>query len=142
MKISKKQIFSGVILTLFSLLMLASSMPAVADNSLIDSQTGINEIGQVYGGNSPTDIRAIVAQIIYVVLGFLGVIFISLTVFAGFKYMTSGGSEEKIQESMSMLRNAVIGVIIVLLSWMITRVAVLVMGRVIMNNAVDPWTGL
>lgn len=114
---------------------------ARADQSLLDSQTGLSDISQVYGTNTPTDIRSTIAMLIDIVLGFLGTIFIVLTIFAGFKYMTSGGNEEKAQEAMALLRNAVIGLIIVLAAWAVTRVVVIVLGRAV-NNAVDPWTGL
>src|SRR3989338_7576776 len=42
------------------------------------------------------DPRVIVAQIIREVLGFLGILAVIIILYAGFKWMTSGGSEDKI----------------------------------------------
>ena len=45
---------------------------------------------------SGMDIRLIVARIIRAVLGLLGIITISLMMYAGYTIMTAGGNEEKI----------------------------------------------
>jgi hypothetical protein len=138
-----KHLLSLLLLTVLGSWTLLVMRPVQADTSLLNSQTGLTEISQAYGGNStPTDIRTIVSQIIYLLLGLLGTLFIVLTIFAGFKYMTSGGNEEKTSEAITLLRNAVIGLVIILLSWTVTRVVVLVLSRTALNNAVDPWTGL
>ncbi|MDP3837132.1 MAG: Ig-like domain-containing protein [bacterium] len=64
-----------------------------------------------------TDPRIIVARIINIALLFLGVIAVGLIIYAGFIWMTSGGSEEKIDQAKKTLRNAVIGLIIILSAW-------------------------
>lgn len=61
-----------------------------------------------------TDIRLIVARIIRAVLGLLGLIALSLVLYAGYTIMTSGGNEEKIAQGKKILINAVIGLIIIL----------------------------
>jgi len=66
-------------------------------------------------GNSSPFI--IVTRIINIALGFLGLIVVSIFIYAGFLWMTSGGSEEKISEAKRMLRNAIIGIIITLSAW-------------------------
>ncbi|MFA6995548.1 MAG: pilin [Patescibacteria group bacterium] len=125
MGISKKHILSFISLTIFSLLVCVTYLPfrtnvQAASDSLINSQEGMTEIGSVYGGSEPTDIRVTVAKIIVVSLQFIGVIFLGLIIFAGFKYMTSGGNEEKTKEAVSLLSNAIIGLIIILMAWGIT----------------------
>jgi len=83
---------------------------------------GLSTIGaEAYGetGN-PKDIRTIIATIIKVVLGFLGVIFVVLLIFAGIKYMTSGGDQEKVKDAVGQIKNAVIGLIIIVAAYSIT----------------------
>lgn len=75
-----------------------------------------NEIGGVYG-NQKIDIRVIIARIITIVLGFLAVIFLGLTIFAGFRYMTAAGNEEQTKKAISQIKDAVIGLIVVIASW-------------------------
>jgi len=66
------------------------------------------------GLSNALDIRIIIAKIIRVVLGFLGVIALALIIYAGWLWMTSGGEEEKIEQAKKILTNAVIGLIIIL----------------------------
>lgn len=137
MKISKKKVLVFLLFSIFSLAILASTCPVQADSSLLNSQVGLNAVGTTaYGGARPYDIRLTVARMINVVLTFLGVIFFGLTVFAGFKYMTAGGNEEKTKEALDMIRNAAIGLLIILLSWAITSYTIVILGKAA-GNAVD-----
>ena len=93
----------------------------------LESQTGMNDIEQAYGGYSNQDLRTLAAKIVRVILGFLGVIFIGLLVFSGFKYMTAGGNEEDTKKATAMIKNSVIGLIIILSAWAISHYIVLML---------------
>lgn len=69
---------------------------------------------------SSADPRFIIGRIIQVALSLLGVIAVVLVMYAGFLWMTSGGDEEKIGQAKKILTNAVIGLVIILMSWAIT----------------------
>jgi len=71
-------------------------------------------------GLPTTDIRVIVANIIRIALGLLGIIAVVLIIYAGFTWMTAGGNEEKIASAKKILINAVIGLIIILSSYALT----------------------
>ncbi|QQG52331.1 MAG: hypothetical protein HY931_03280 [Candidatus Falkowbacteria bacterium] len=136
MEITKKQIFSFIfLLFVFSPVFLSPlASPARADETLTNSQIGLSDIGTVFGGSrAQVDPRFLVANIITIILGFLAVIFLGLTVFAGFKYMTAGGNSDKTAEAVKLLRNAVIGLLIVLAAWMITRYVIVIMNRAVKN---------
>lgn len=66
---------------------------------------------------SATDPRIIIGRLIQIVLAFLGVITLILIMYAGFLWMTSGGDEDKVSKAKAMIKNAVIGLIIILSSW-------------------------
>jgi len=140
MKIAKRSIWVRLVLPVVALGFiggLIAQSPAKADESLFDEMYGINEVGQVYGGEAAKmDVRILVARIINIVLSFLAVIFLILTVVAGFQYMTAGGSEEKTKKALSLLRNAIIGLAIVLVSWALTRFTITMLSRAI-NNSVN-----
>jgi len=123
MAITKKHVVSFIFLAIFSLIQLVAisawAQPALADEALFNSQEGINEIGQVYGNNK-TDLRVIVGKIILVVLGFLAAIFLALTIYAGFRYMTAAGNQDQTKKAVAQIRDAVIGLVIVLAAWAIT----------------------
>ena len=65
-------------------------------------------------GLSVADPRVIIAKIIRIVIGFLGIVAVGLIMYAGWIWMTSEGNEEKIEQAKKILTNAVIGLIIIL----------------------------
>lgn len=71
-------------------------------------------------GSSGTDLRFLIARIIQIVLTFLGIIAISITLYAGFLWMSSGGDEDKIDRAKRTLKNSIIGLVIILSSWGVT----------------------
>lgn len=62
-----------------------------------------------------------VASAINVFLGLIGVVFVGLAVYSGYQWMTAGGEEEKVKTSQTRLRNAAIGLAIVLLAFVGTK---------------------
>ncbi|MCC6563686.1 hypothetical protein IT087_02230 [Candidatus Uhrbacteria bacterium] len=67
-----------------------------------------------------TDPRIIAARVINVVLGLLGIIMVTIILYAGFQWMTSGGDAGKIEEAKMRIRTAVIGLIIILSAYALT----------------------
>jgi hypothetical protein len=137
MEITKKQIFSFIFLfvAIFSFATL-SILPAQADETLREGQVGLNEVGRVFGGSrAEGDVRGLAINFILITLTFLAVIFLVLVIFAGFKYMTAGGNQDKTTEAVKLLRNAVIGLFIILASWMITRYIIVMSNRAVKNAA-------
>ena len=61
-----------------------------------------------------------VAKFLKFFFAVLGIIFMIIVVYAGFRWMTAGGNEEQVTEAKKLLINAVIGVIIVILALSIT----------------------
>ncbi len=66
------------------------------------------------------NLAVIISILIKSVLGFLGVIFLVLTIMAGFKWMNSQGNEDEIKKAKESLTNSIIGLIIVLAAYSIT----------------------
>ncbi len=95
--------------------------------SLVSAELTSNSgpyLGLEYGkatGLSGQDVRLSVANIINTVLGVLGTIAVVIVIFAGFKWMTSGGNEESVKGAQKMLAAAVIGLVIILSAYAITR---------------------
>jgi len=82
------------------------------DESTSQVATGAGLVSMGVGG--------LVATIIGVILSFLALIFLVLTIMAGFKWMTAGGNDEEVKKAQTSLKNAVIGLVIVLASYAIT----------------------
>ncbi len=102
------------------------AVPAVqaAGNGWLDraNEGGLNEIAaNAYGQTgAPRSVPEIVASIIKIILGFLGVMFVVLIIVSGFQYMTAGGNEEKVQKATGRIRDAVIGLLIILAAYGLT----------------------
>lgn len=67
-----------------------------------------------FAGFSSQDLKTTIQNIVRIVLGFIGVIFLLLILFAGFRWMTSRGDEKQIMQAKKILVSAVIGLIITL----------------------------
>lgn len=101
----------------------ATALPTVsfAQTTLNGNDLGLNAIGgdggiKLGGG----DVRTTAARIINVALGFLGIIAVVIVLIGGFKYMVSGGNEEKTSEAKNMIVAGIIGLAIILSAWAIT----------------------
>ncbi|MFA4871485.1 MAG: hypothetical protein WC610_00260 [Patescibacteria group bacterium] len=70
-------------------------------------------------GLAETPLKVIIARIIQIVLGFLGILTVILIMYAGFIWMTAGGDEKKIETAKKILRDAIIGLIIILAAFII-----------------------
>lgn len=134
----KKQILSFLIVSaIFSFQFWMFKTPASADAGFWDSQAGMNEVGGSFGAkdkNSVVDIRITVIKTVNTALVFLGIIFVLLLIVAGFQYMTAGGNEDQVKKSMGRIKTAVIGVLIIFMSWSIsmyilTRLNSIISGR-------------
>lgn len=66
---------------------------------------------------SSDDPRAIAARVINIAMLILGILAVGLILWGGFIWMTSGGSEDKIDQAKKILKNGVIGLVIILSAW-------------------------
>ncbi len=89
-------------------------------NFVLAASFGINIVNNGLAGSlTMTDPRILIGRIIQIALSFLGVIAVSIIIYAGFLWMTSNGDEEKITSAKKILKNAIIGLVIILSSWAI-----------------------
>lgn len=110
-------VFTLIILPLFSFSLTANAQ-SNADPMLwggfesdIQSTTGL--------GN--TDPREMAAQVVNIVLGFIGMIAVIIILLAGFRWMAAAGNEDKVMAAKKMLGAGVIGLVIVLAAFAIAQ---------------------
>lgn len=72
------------------------------------------------GIRRPRDLRYTIANLIRVALGFVGIILLILTLYAGYLWFSARGNEDQVTQAKAVLRNSVIGLVIILLSYSIT----------------------
>jgi hypothetical protein len=104
-------------------LLLGSEVLAAVD-------TGINEVGDSIGLSSKSPLQ-IATDIINVLMGLMAIGAVSLILWGGFTWMSSNGSEDKIDKAKKILRNGVIGLVIILSSW---GIAYFVLSKIISST--------
>ena len=95
------------------------ALPANAQLTQATNQTSVTANAAGIGAQS--DLITIIGRIINIALGFVGVIFLVILIYAGYTYMTAGGDPKKVETAQAWIRNAVIGMIIVAFSFAIVN---------------------
>ncbi|MFA6466454.1 MAG: hypothetical protein WCV71_01185 [Patescibacteria group bacterium] len=96
-------------------------LPSVASAQITVNDWGYNELAQGNIALGTRDLRSTIAGVINIVLGFLGVLTTVIILFGGFKWMTSYGDSSKVDEAKKMIGAGVIGLVIVLTAYAISR---------------------
>jgi len=113
----KKMLFSAISAIMF-LSVFVSASPARADVAdMLWGGTAIQSNIVKTTGLGERDPREIAANIIKIALGFLGIIALVIILTGGFKWMTSGGSDDKIGEAKDMIIAGVSGLIVILAAY-------------------------
>ena len=116
--------FLAIILLIASLalgaagLVCAQTEPKTGQSLLGDITKKSDFYSQEDAGEMALSIK--VGRIISIALGMVGTIFLALTVYAGFLWMTAGGDEEKVTKAKNILQRSVLGMIIVIASYSIS----------------------
>ncbi|MBI2634427.1 hypothetical protein HYW82_02010 [Candidatus Peregrinibacteria bacterium] len=71
-----------------------------------------------------TDARALVLQIIDYFLGFLGLIAVIMVIYGGVTYVISAGNDEAIGNAKKIIMYALIGIVVILLSFVIVHAVI------------------
>jgi lysylphosphatidylglycerol synthetase-like protein (DUF2156 family) len=95
--------------TIPCLVLAASPLSALKD---VANTGGYREANQ-------TTLSAIAGSAVSTILGLLGVIFVCLILYAGITWMTAEGDEARVEKAQTILRNAIIGLIITVSVWAI-----------------------
>jgi uncharacterized membrane protein YwzB len=108
---AKPILFVILILAVF---LLAAQIALAATNI----EPGLNVLASPLG-LSTEDIRITIAKLIRIALGLLGIVTVVIIIYGGWLYMSSAGEADKVLKAKKVLTNAVIGLIIILLSYAI-----------------------
>ncbi len=80
---------------------------------------GINSAEQLQLGNASP--KSIIVNVIQVILGFLALLAVIIILIGGFKWMTAGGNDDKVADARKLITAGIIGLLIILASWGISR---------------------
>lgn len=103
----------------FSLVLLISCFMVLGVNAQVNNGLEYAEGIATNGDLGTASSETAISTIINTVLGFLGIIALVVVLLGGFKWMTSGGNDEKIKKAKGTLMAGVTGLIIVLAAYVI-----------------------
>lgn len=114
--------------------LLAGAVPALAEDAAPEGgalggalSAGLNKAApkELQGAS---DLNTIIASLISSVIGFLGVVLFVYLLYGGFIYMTAGGDTSKVKEATSIIRNAIVGLVIIALAYAIATFVITQLG--------------
>lgn len=73
-----------------------------------------------FGGAS--NITQLILSIINILLALAGLIAVLVLIIGGFRYVTSFGNEEAVDKAKKMILNAIIGIVVIILAFVIVRI--------------------
>lgn len=138
-----KTVFTSAFLALFVILSsltfadtaAAADTPPAPATGLTGATGKLKNIGDtVYGPNNAKPIEKVVGGIIQTGLTLIGVIFLVLTVYGGFIWMTARGEEAEAKRAKGILTMALIGLLVVVGAYAITA---FVVGRLLVAGGLS-----
>ena len=119
----KKKLSFAIKFVSFSLLF-ASPLIALASDEV---SRGLSNVGGLFGGgffSSSDTIGDLIYKIIELLLFVAGILAVLFIIIGGYQYITSAGNEEQAEKGRKTLVNAIIGVALIILSYVIINVLV------------------
>lgn len=123
---------------LFFSLFLPTAVLAQAKPSAIGAAGGLlNTLTSASGFDTgrPLLPEEVVANLIVVALSLIGIFLVALIIYGGYLWGNARGNEEQVERAQNLIRDAVIGLIIILLSYFIAAFVVARIGEVIFDPA-------
>lgn len=114
MRIIKTSFF----ILIFALALITLPVQALSLNDLFGGKE--SQLQSILGLGAADPLQ-IVVNLISVAIGFTGILMVAIIMWAGFKWMISGGNDEKIAEAKKTLFSAIIGLLIILSSYAIVQ---------------------
>jgi len=103
---------------------LVSPLSASAEVKYIDRDAAVPvaQESTFTGPAQNASISALIFEIIQVLLFIIGIISVLFVILGGFRYVTASGNEEAAEGAKKMITHAIIGLVIVIMSFVIVRV--------------------
>lgn len=109
----------------FAAALLSLAFPFMAKANEVQSGLQIGGLQSLFVGggiSSSQSLPELIANVIRLMLIFAGSIAVVFVIIGGFWYVTSAGNEEQAEKGKNTLINAIIGIVIIILSYVIVNV--------------------
>jgi hypothetical protein len=109
-------------LSLLPVLLAPGAVMAAPVRGIDNADDPFNAIGgQITGGVGNAELPKVIGNVIDVVLGTAAIILVATFFYAGFLYFTAQDSEDKTEKAKTIMKNTVIGLVLVMASFAIAR---------------------
>jgi hypothetical protein len=109
------------ILVLTAMLTLPFLALAQISNSSITNRLEKTGSSAGFSSADETSLARTIGGIVNTALSFLGIIFVILIILGGYQWMTAGGNEDQVSQAKSRIKNAIIGLVLVISAFAIWR---------------------
>ncbi|MCD4760616.1 pilin [bacterium] len=96
-------------------------MPLAAGAQVTDPWGVGNAFGSTNVALGTRPLRETIAGIVNIILGFLGILATLIVLLGGFKWMTSQGNTEKVDEAKKLIGAGIVGLVIILVAYAVSR---------------------
>ena len=108
----KKQRFCFlVIVILITVFVILDTLPVFGQLNELE------ETAEVANIKGEENLPVVIGKIVGIALGLLGLILVIYLIIGGVMWMTSGGNEDRVKRAQSLIRNAIIGLVVVVLAY-------------------------
>ncbi|MFA6393484.1 MAG: pilin [Patescibacteria group bacterium] len=141
----RKKLVTVFTIIFFGALIFSSVVPVIQAVGISDA-FGEGTLGKFAGkagykpvtGSGEETVYTTIGMIINIALSLLGVIFLALLIYAGFEWMTARGDEAKVTKAKDIMKNAVIGLVIVLAAYVISYFVIYQLGSGLIKSSSTP----
>ncbi|MFA4872563.1 MAG: hypothetical protein WC659_01355 [Patescibacteria group bacterium] len=109
-----------IALTATVIVQLITPLPSIAAPVAGEIQGNLFNAGNA-SGLGTKDLAITVGGIIQAMLTIIGVIFLALIVYAGFKWMLARGRTEEVESAQKIIESSIIGLIVIILAYAISK---------------------
>ena len=88
---------------------------AVGNSNTVQATSGLGSTS-----SSANTLPNLIANVINILLGTLGIILVVIIIYAGILYMTAGGEDEKVKKAKKMITQGVIGLVLIIAAFAIS----------------------
>jgi hypothetical protein len=118
----QKYIIRALIAGFLMMVCLWTASPVVAQNGAAEREAQLQAAGGPKGaGLIASDPRWIVANIVRLLLSLVGIILFCFMFYAGYLWLTAAGNEEQVEHAKTIIKNSIMGLLVVLVSLSITQ---------------------
>lgn len=79
------------------------------------------DLGQIYGFGDITTLGAGISRFVPPIFSIAGIAIVMFFIYAGFRYLTSGGDKESVAKARSMIVSAITGFVVLLLTFLVLQ---------------------